>query len=217
MVNLNFIKSKDILSKYGILSCQEKHVGSKKEAFLFAEKIGFPVVLKIFSPDVHHITDVGGLKQGIKNKKELEKAWDDILSSVKKNKPKALIDGFLIQEEVKGVEIMIGMKRSREFGPVLMFGLGGILVEVLKDVSFGITPISRSIAIRMIKEIKGYKILKGFRGSPAVNLEKLIDVLINLSKLSLENPEIKEIDFNPIIVNNKKALLVDTFFLYEKN
>ena len=214
MVNLNFIKSKDILSKYGILSCQEKHVGSKKEAFLFAEKIGFPVVLKIFSPDVHHITDVGGLKQGIKNKKELEKAWDDILSSVKKNKPKALIDGFLIQEEVKGVEIMIGMKRSREFGPVLMFGLGGILVEVLKDVSFGITPISRSIAIRMIKEIKGYKILKGFRGSPAVNLEKLIDVLINLSKLSLENPEIKEIDFNPIIVNNKKALLVDTFFLY---
>ena len=217
MVNLNFIKSKDILSKYGILSCQEKHVGSKKEAFLFAEKIGFPVVLKIFSPDVHHITDVGGLKQGIKNKKELEKAWDDILSSVKKNKPKALIDGFLIQEEVKGVEIMIGMKRSREFGPVLMFGLGGILVEVLKDVSFGITPISRSIAIRMIKEIKGYKILKGFRGSPAVNLEKLIDVLINLSRLSLENPEIKEIDFNPIIVNNKKALLVDTFFLYEKN
>jgi len=217
MVNLDFIKSKEILSKYDVLSCKEKLVGSKKEAFLFTEKIGFPVVLKIFSPDVPHITDVGGLKLGIKNKKELEKAWDDILFSLKKNKPKALIEGFLVQEEVEGVEIMVGMKRSREFGPVLMFGLGGILVEILKDVSFGIAPISRSTAIRMIKEIKGYKILKGFRGNPAVNLEKLIDVLINISKLSLENPEIKEIDLNPIIVNNKKALVVDTCFLYEKN
>ena len=217
MVNLSFIKSKEILSKYSILSCKEKLVGSKKEAFLFTEKIGFPVVLKIYSSDIPHITDVGGLKQGIKDKKELEKAWDDILSSVKKNKPKALIEGFLVQKEIEGVEIMVGMKRSREFGPVLMFGLGGVLVEVLKDVSFGIVPISRSTAIRMIKEIKGYKILKGFRGNPAVNLENLIDILINLSRLSLENPEIKEIDLNPIIVNSKKALVVDTCFLYEKN
>ena len=217
MVSLDFIKSKEILSKYDVLSCREKLVGSKKEAFLFTEKIGFPVVLKIFSPDVPHITDVGGLKLGIKNKKELEKAWDDILFSLKKNKPKALIEGFLVQEEARGVEIMVGMKRSREFGPVLMFGLGGILVEILKDVSFGIAPISRSTAIRMIREIRGYKILKGFRGNPAVNLERLIDVLINISRLSLENPEIKEIDLNPIIVNNKKALVVDTCFLYEKN
>jgi len=118
---------------------------------------------------------------------------------------------------VSGVEIVIGMKRSKEFGPVLMFGLGGILVEVLKDVSFGVAPISRSVAKKMIEEVKGYKILKGFRGSLPVNLEKIIDILVNLSKLSLENQNIKEIDLNPIIVNDKKALIVDTSFLYEKN
>ena len=217
MVNLNFVKSKEILSKYGISSCKEKFVSSKKEAFVFAKTIGFPVVLKILSPDLPHVTDVGGLKQGIKNKKELEKAWDDILLSVKKSKPKALIEGFLIQEEVKGVEVVVGMKRSREFGPVLMFGLGGVLVEVLKDVSFGVAPISKSVAIRMIKEVRGYKVLKGFRGSPAVNLEKLISTLVNLSRLSLENQNIKEIDLNPIIVDDKKALIVDAYFLYEKN
>ena len=217
MVSLDFIKSKEILSKYNIFSCKEKLVGSKKEAFIFAEKTGFPVVLKIFYPDIPHITDVGGLKRGIKNKKELEKAWNDILFSIKKNRPKALIEGFLVQKEIEGIEVVVGMKRSREFGPVLMFGLGGILVEVLKDVSFGIAPLSRSIATRMIKEIKGYKILKGFRGSPAVNLERLIDILINLSRLSLENQDIKEIDFNPVIVNSKKALIVDACFLYEKN
>ena len=217
MVDLNFIKTKEILLKYHILSCKEKFVNSEKEALIFANKIGFPVVLKILSPDIVHVTDVGGLKQGIKNKKELKEVWGDIISSVKKKMPRALIEGFLIQEEVKGIEIVMGMKRSREFGPVLMFGLGGILVEVLKDVSFGVAPLSRTSAIRMIKEIKGYKVLKGFRGSPAVNLEKLIDILINLSRLSLENQNIKEIDLNPIIVNNKKALVVDSYFLYEKN
>ena len=217
MVSLNFVKSKEILSKYGIFSCKEKLVSSKREAFIFAEKIKFPVVLKIFSPNILHITDVGGLKQGIKNKKELEKAWNDILFSIKKNKPKALIEGFLIQKEIDGIEIVVGMKRSREFGPVLMFGLGGILVEVLKDVSFGVAPLSRLTATKMIKEVKGYRILKGFRGHPAANLEKLINILVNLSRLSLENQNIKEIDLNPIIVDDKKALVVDACFLYEKN
>ena len=217
MASLNFVKSKEILSKYGIFSCKEKLVSSKRKAFDFAEKIKFPVVLKIASPNIFHLTDVGGLKQGIKNKKELEKAWDDILFSVKKNKPKALIEGFLIQKEIDGIEIVVGMKRSREFGPVLMFGLGGILVEVLKDVSFGIAPISRSTAIKMIKEVKGYRILRGFRGYPTVNLEKIVDILINLSRLSLENQNIKEVDLNPIIIDNKKALVVDACFLYEKN
>ena len=217
MVNSNFIRSKEILSKYRIFSCKEKLVNSESEALVVAEKIGFPVVLKIISPDILHITDVGGLKKGIKNKKELKKSWYDILLSVKKNKPKALIGGFLVQEEIKGIEVVMGMKRTKEFGPVLMFGLGGILVEVLKDISFGIAPLSRTAAIRMIKEINGYKILEGFRGHSAVNLEKLIDILVNLSRLSLENQNIKEIDLNPIIVNNKKALVVDTYFLYEKN
>ena len=216
MANLSFAQSKKILSKYNIFSCKEKLVNSKNEAFLFTSKVGFPVVLKIFSPDIPHITEIGGLRRGIENKKELEKAWDDLLKLAKKYKPKALIEGFLIQEEVSGVEIVIGMKRSREFGPVLMFGLGGVLVEVLKDVSFGIAPLSRLAATKMIKRVKGYKILKGFRGRPAVNLEKLIDILVNLSRLSLENQNIKEIDLNPIIVDSKKALIVDTYFLYEK-
>jgi len=216
MVNFSFEESKKILSKYKILSCKEKLVGSKKEAFEFARKIGFPIVLKIFSCDAPHITDIGGLRQNIKNEKELGEAWDDISFSIKKNRPKISIDGFLVQEEVEGIEVVIGMKRSREFGPVLMFGLGGILVEVLRDVSFGIAPISKSIAIKMIKGIKGYKLLNGFRGGISVNEKKLVDILINLSKLSLENKNIKEIDLNPIIVNSKKALVVDSSFLYEK-
>jgi len=217
MTNSNFVESKRVLSKHKINSCKEKLVDCLDDAVIFSQKIGYPVVLKVVSPDIPHSTDIGGLKTNIKDKNNLKNAWRDINQSVKLKAPKALIEGFLVQEQLKGVEVVFGMKRSREFGPVLMFGLGGVFIEILKDVSFGIAPISKSVAIDMIKNIKGFEILNGFRGSEVVNLDSLIDVLVNLSNISLNNKNIKEIDLNPVIVNNKKALVVDSFFLYEKN
>ncbi len=216
MQPLSFEKTKKILSRYGVISCQEILAQSKKEVFSFAEKKGFPIVVKISSPKVSHITNIGGLVKNIKNKKDLEGAWDKIQKVIKKEGIKDDLEGILVQEQVKGIEVVVGMQRSQEFGPVIMFGLGGIFVEVLKDVSFGVCPLSRSEIMNMIKNIKAYKILKKFRGRPAVNFKKLIDLIHGVSQLSLENDSIQSIDLNPVMVNEKKALAVDTYILNEK-
>ncbi len=217
MVGLNFSKTKKILDRYNIPVCNEKFVQKKKEGLEFVNKVNSPVVLKIFSSEISHITDIGGLKKDIRNEEEFKKAWDDLIQNIEKQNLTSKIEGFLVQEQIQGVELVIGMQRSREFGPVVMFGLGGVMVEVLKDVSFGITPISENEAKEMVKRIKSFQLLKEFRGRPAVNLEKVIEIIINTSKLALENKEVRSIDFNPVIANNKKALVVDTSILYEKN
>ncbi len=213
MKALTFSETKKILSEYDIPLCQMVLAKTKKEAIVFAEKIGYPVVLKISSPEILHKTEIKGIKINIFDKKTLEKTWDKILLEVKKKKPSAGIEGILIQKQLKGREIVIGMKRNQKFGPVLMFGLGGIFTEVLEDVAFKIAPVSESDAIKMIKEIKGYKVLTAFRGQKQVNLKAIVKIIVSLSKLSLEKEEIKEIDLNPIIVDEKKALIVDTCFL----
>ncbi len=216
MTRLSFQKSKEILSKYGVSFCKEKLVQTKEEAVEFAEKIGYPVVVKIFSPEILHITDIGGIRHDIEDREELENACSDLRKLTQKKVDKK-IEGFLIQEEIRGAELVVGMKRSKEFGPVIMFGLGGVLVEVIKDISFRVAPFSEKEARKMIKEIKGYKLLKKFRGYPAVDLNKLIDLLMAVSRLSLENDNIKEIDLNPVIANDKEALVVDTSILYEES
>jgi len=221
---LGFRETKKLCLKYKIPLCQTAIVETKKEAADFARKIGYPVVLKISSPDILHKTDVGGIKIGIKSEKELRKAFSEILNNVKKGKPEApkesklptgqaRIEGILVQEQVLGKEAVVGMKRDLTFGPVLMFGLGGIFVEVLKDVAFRVVPINKREALKMIKEIKGYEILKGFRGEKPVNIKKIAEIITFLSKLSLAEKNIKEIDLNPIIVNEKRALVVDARFL----
>lgn len=217
MTGLSFSKSKKILSEYGVPFCKEKLVHSEKEAIAFLDEVDFPVILKIFSPEIPHITEVGGIKKNIRSKECLKRSWQDLNSLMKNKGLDKKLEGFLIQEQVSGVELVIGMKRSNEFGPVVMFGLGGVLVEVLKDVSFGVTPISKKEAKKMIKSIKAFKLLKGFRHYPKVDLDKVVDIIISISKLSLENENIKEIDLNPVIANDKKALVVDTSILYEKN
>ncbi len=213
MKALTFSETKKILSEYDIPFGQMILAKSKKEAIVFAEKIGYPVVLKVSSPEILHKTEIEGIKTNIFNKKNLEKTWDKILSEVKKKKPLAKIEGILVQKQLKGREVVIGMKRDRQFGPVLMFGLGGIFTEVLEDVAFKIAPVSESDAMKMIKEIKGYKVLTAFRGQKPVNLKAIVKIIVSLSRLSLEKEEIKEIDLNPIIVNEKRALIVDTSFL----
>ena len=210
---LDFNQTKKILLEYKIPFCQGGIFKLKKEAVKYAENIGFPVVLKVFSPDILHRTDIDGVKLGIKNKKDLEKSWNEILKSVKKTK----IEGILVQKEIKGTEIILGMKRDQVFGPVIMFGGGGIFTELLKDVSFGICPLTKREIKEIIKGTKVYTLLKGFRGFPQVNIEKIIKIVSGLSKLSLKEKEIKEIDFNPIICNEKEILVVDAkIIIYEK-
>jgi len=202
---LGFRETKKILRDYKIPFLKTQLVETKEEAKRVAEKIGWPVVLKISSPEILHRTEEGLLELELQNEKELEKAFDRILQRVKGRK----IEGILVQKMARGIEVVYGMKRDASFGPVLMFGLGGIFVEVLKDVTFQIAPISKKEAFEMIRGIKGYKVLKGYRSMKGVNLQDLVKILISLSKLSQDYPEIKAIDFNPVICNEKEAKVVD--------
>jgi len=180
---LGFRETKKILRDYKIPFLKTQLVETKEEAKRVAEKIGWPVVLKISSPEVLHRTEEGLLELELQNEKELEKAFDRILQRVKGRK----IEGILVQKMARGIEVVYGMKRDEVFGPVLMFGLGGIFVEILKDVSFGIAPLSKKEAREMIKTIKGYKILKGYRGGDLVNIGKMEEILVRLSKLSQDH------------------------------
>ncbi|MDI6734114.1 MAG: acetate--CoA ligase family protein [Patescibacteria group bacterium] len=180
---------------------------------LFKTKKEQLLAMKIISQNIIHKTDIRGVKLNIKNLTEAEKSWDLIIKSAKKKYPKAKIEGVLIQQMANGKEIIIGMKRDQVFGPVIIFGLGGMFVEALKDIALGIAPVNQNEALKMIGEIKGFNILKGLRGEKSVNLSKIADIIVKLSKLSLAHPEIKEIDLNPVIVNEKTAHIVDARFM----
>ena len=199
-----------VLNIYEISQAKSHIARSCAEACKVVESIGYPVVLKVISQDLLHKTDIGGVKINLKSKSEVKKACYEILNSVRKNKPRIKIDGILVQEMIKdGQEVILGMKRDPQFGPLLMFGLGGIYVEVLKDVSFGLAPLSRREAQEMIHEIKTFKILKGVRGQKSVDIKAIENCLLNLSNLSLDFPKIKEIDINPLIVKERGAVAVD--------
>ena len=159
---LSEIESKQILQEAGINTTSIKLASSENEAVSISKDFGFPVVLKIASPDITHKSDAGGVKVGLKNEAEVSKAYQEIMTSVKQRFPEARIDGVSVQNMARpGTEIIIGMTKDPQFGPVLMFGLGGIWVEVLKDVSFRIVPLTRYDASAMIKEIRGAALLKG--------------------------------------------------------
>jgi acyl-CoA synthetase (NDP forming) len=168
---LTEVESKALLKKAGIPVVEAKLARSKKEAISTSNEMGFPVVLKISSTDVVHKSDSGGVKLGLANATQVGKAYNEILSSVKQAYPKARIEGVSVQPMAPpGVEVIVGMSKDAQFGPVLMFGLGGILVEVLKDVSFRIVPVTIRDARAMIREIKGYPVLEGYRGQKPANI-----------------------------------------------
>jgi len=170
------------------------------EAARLSKEIGFPVVLKIVSPDITHKSDVGGVILDIRSEEDAKKAFTKIMDNVKRYAPKARIAGVLVQEMVPSdVEVIVGATRDPIFGPLLMFGLGGIFVEVLKDVSFRLAPVTPIDAEEMIREIRAYKILEGYRGKPPRDIEALKDIIVKTSRLMLENPEIQDIDLNPIM------------------
>jgi acyl-CoA synthetase (NDP forming) len=204
------IEAKQYIKKAGIKVTETRLAASLKEAVAIGKEIGFPVVLKIASPDISHKTEAGGVKTGLKNAGEVKRAWEDIMASVKAKFPDAKIEGVSVQEMARpGVEIIIGMFKDPQFGPVIMFGLGGIFVEVLKDVSFRLIPIEKRDAEEMVREIKGFTLLKGFRSMEPVDIESLVDVLLKVSALVEKTPEIKELDLNPVFTYSDAAVAVD--------
>lgn len=207
---LTEIESKELLRAAGIDVIDTRLAKSKEEAIAISRKLGFPVVLKIASPDISHKSDAGGVRLGLKTASEVGKAYGSILQAIKQNYPQAKIHGVAVQKMARpGVEVIIGMSKDEQFGPVLMFGLGGILVEVLKDVSFRIVPLSRRDAAEMLREIKGYPLLQGYRGQEAVDISHLEELLLKVSDFVEQTPEIIELDLNPVFAYSHGALAVD--------
>lgn len=213
---LTEIESKELLKEAGIPVVEAKLARTKAEAIALGKKLGFPVVLKVISPDVVHKSDSGGVKLGLQNAAQVGKAYSEIITSVKKHYPKAKIQGISVQKMARpGVEVIIGMTKDAQFGPVLMFGLGGILVEVLKDVAFKIVPLTKRDAHEMLREIKGYPILEGYRGQEPADLPFLENLLLKVSDFVDKNSEIKELDLNPIFAYKDKAVAVDARVILE--
>jgi len=213
---LTEIESKQLMAEAGIPTVESRLATSKAQAIALSKEIGFPVVLKIVSPDIIHKSDSGGVKLGLANAAQVGKAYSEIMSAAKGTSPKAKIDGVSVQKMARaGVEVIMGMSKDAQFGPVLMFGLGGVFVEVLKDVAFRIVPLVRRDASQMIREIKGYPLLEGYRGQEPANITVLEDMLLNLSAFVDKTPEIRELDLNPILAYGDSAVAVDARVILE--
>ena len=209
-------EAKTICKMYNIPVTDFKVAKNEDEVVKFSREIGFPVVLKIVSPDVIHKSDVGGVIIDLKSEEAVRKAYRQIIENVKKYKPEAKITGILVQEMAPpSTEVIVGSIKDPQFGPALMFGLGGIFVEVLKDVTFRIAPITEDDAREMITEVKAYPLLKGYRNMPPADIDAIIKIILNTSKLVMEHQEIKELDFNPIMVYEKGAKTVDARIILE--
>ncbi len=209
-------EAKIVCKEYGIPITALKIARTAEEAATFSEEIGYPTVLKIISPDIIHKFDVGGVALNINNREDAVTAYNKIIENVKKNKADAKIDGILIQEMAPGsTEVIVGAIKDAQFGQTLMFGLGGTFVEVMKDVSFRIAPITEEEAQEMITEVKAYPILQGYRGQPPADIDALVKILLNTSRLMMDHPEIKELDLNPIMVYEKGAKTVDARIILE--
>ncbi len=201
-------ESKNLLAKYGIHVTKESIAGSAEEALAIALKIGAPVAMKISSPDIPHKSDVGGVVLDVR-REEVGTTYNRIISRISKAIPHAKIEGVLVQQMAPaGHEVIVGLKKDPQFGHALMFGLGGIFVEVYRDVSFMIVPIERKEALEMVSEIKGYPVLRGIRGRKPANMGAIADVLLSVSGMAGKE-NIIELDINPLIVNDSGAIAVD--------
>jgi acyl-CoA synthetase (NDP forming) len=213
---LTEVEAKELLKKADINVVDTRLAASREEAISISQELGFPVVLKIASSDVVHKSDAGGVKLGLETTEQVGQAFDDIMAAIKKAFPEAKIQGASVQKMARpGVEVIVGMSKDAQFGPVLMFGLGGILVEILKDVSFRIVPLVKRDATEMIKEIKGYPLLEGYRGQEPVDVTNLEDMVLKVSDFVEKHPEIKELDLNPIFAYKDGAVAVDARVVLE--
>jgi acetyl-CoA synthetase (ADP-forming) len=209
-------EAKTVCSHYGIPVTKFMLAKKAEDAASFAEKIGYPVVMKIVSPDVVHKFDVGGVVLNLKTAKEVESAFKKVVENVKKHKPDANIMGVTVQEMAPAsTEVIVGGIKDPQFGQTLMFGLGGIFVEILKDVTFRIAPVTEEEAREMITEVKAYPLLQGYRGTPPADVSAIIKIILATSKLMMSHGDIKELDLNPIMVYEKGAKTVDARIILE--
>lgn len=199
-----------ILESYGIPVARWGKAKTMDEAVLLAEEIGYPVSIKISSPEIIHKSDVGGVRLNINGTQQLKNNYQDMIRNINNNRPDAKIDGVVIQEYLPGgAELLLGCKRDPQFGPVLAFGAGGVFTEILKDISLAIPPLSSVEIKKMIEETKVSQILAGARGAHKVNIEVLINYLTYLSQLMLTNPSISEIDINPLLASTDRVVVLD--------
>lgn len=204
--------SKTILDAYGIPVSNPVFVKTVNEAIYKAEEIGFPVVMKIHSPDISHKTDVGGVELNLQDKVMISSAYKRIMNNVKSKQPGAKVEGVTIQQMVKikdGVEMILGIKKDSTFGTVILTGMGGTGAELFKDRSIGFPPLNERLAFQMLESLKIYPLLKGYRGKPPLDIYKLIEILIRLSYLAADYPEIIELDINPLLVSQSGAIALD--------
>ena len=203
---LTEFESKHLLQEIGIAIPVQKLTTSKEETISAAEEIGFPVVMKLMAEDVVHKSDTGAVKLNLMTKEDVEKAYDDLMSIASQEEKKISVQK-MADEPI--TELIIGMTTDPQFGPALMFGIGGILVELLEDVSFRIAPVTEYDCSEMIKEIKGFPILDGYRGKPKADINAIIDTLMKVSDLVIKHEEIFEMDLNPVFIYDNGLICVD--------
>jgi acyl-CoA synthetase (NDP forming) len=207
---LSEVESKNLLVAEGISVTDAQLARDATEAVSFAESLGYPVVMKIISPDIAHKSDVGGVVIGLTDSDQVKSGYDEMMRKVSSVASTAKIDGVSIQSMAKpGIEVIIGATTDPQFGPVMMFGLGGVFVEVLKDVSFRVVPLEPRDAKQMVREIKALPILEGVRGQEGADLQALESLLLSVSELIERRPEIAELDLNPVFAYSDGAIAVD--------
>jgi acyl-CoA synthetase (NDP forming) len=207
---LSEVEAKQLLGEAGVPVVETRLAKTKDEAAAIAGELGYPVALKIVSPQITHKSDAGGVKLGLASADDVSRAYDEIVASAKRAEPGATIDGISVQRMARpGVEVIVGMTTDAQFGPVLMFGLGGVLVEVLKDVAFRVVPITPRDASQMIRELQGFPLLEGYRGQEPADLDALQDILLKLSSFVQAHPELEELDLNPVFAYAEGAVAVD--------
>lgn len=200
-------ESKEILEAYGFKTPKGSVATTPEQAVSIAQQIGFPVVMKIWSPDIVHKSDVGGVKIGINNPREVEDAFDLMMYRIPQKAPEAKILGVLVQQMCsKGKEVILGMHRDPDFGPLMMFGMGGTMVEVLQDVAFYLAPLTHDEAKQMLKATRTFKMLQGVRGEAGVDIDSIAEGLQRLSQLVTEFPSIQEMDINPYVVGRPGSI-----------
>jgi acetyltransferase len=219
-LGLGDFEARDVMEAYGLRLPKGVLAKTPEEAVAAAAEMGYPVVLKIASPDILHKSDIGGVRLNVRDAEQLRDLFDLLIYRAQRHMPDADIWGVQVQEMVpRGKEVIIGVNRDPQFGPLLMFGLGGIYVEVLKDVTFRIAPVSRAEATEMINEIRSYHLLRGVRGEKPSDMDAIVDAILRISQLVADFPEIVEMDINPLMVHEagRGAVAVDMRFVLKEN
>jgi acyl-CoA synthetase (NDP forming) len=207
---LTEVESKQLLASSGFPVVEARLATTREEAIAAANELGYPVVLKIVSPQITHKSDAGGVRLNLGSAGDVTSAFDAIIAAAQKAAPDATIDGVSVQRMAEpGIEVIAGMTTDAQFGPVLMFGLGGVLVEVLTDVAFRVVPLTKRDAAQMVREIQGFPLLQGYRGQQPADVGALEELLMKLSAFAEERPEIAEVDLNPVFAYPKSAVAVD--------